>query len=304
MTETRTVNWSVDGRGITKLVRSMYCFGDNRQGAMNILSCFDGMTEEQAVKVCVGDAYLTDMKDGVMGYVEEADPLFKHEYHAFLLNKEIRAQKIKEAEEAERKETEESARKNRIDYDDQVWINERNPYSRVNDPLQIKQKLSARGREAYESGIAITLKDGTTVRKEDVDRAEVGVTSAIRALDSAMEGMSEENGLLPPPSYETITVGRWNVPKNYLDRYANQVVRRIRGLIRMQMGGIVSIAALDPMKTYALEMERQQLHNAICDAIGVPHSELGKERTQDQTDFDEALDKYLDEHSGKLFNGD
>jgi hypothetical protein len=38
--------------------------------------------------------------------------------------------------------------------------------------------------------------------------------------------------------------------------------------------------------------------------IGVPHGEPGKERTQDQIDFDEALDAYLDVHAGKLFNGD
>lgn len=295
----RTCHFTVCGEGLTKLVRSLYCFEENKEGAMGILSSLDGITEEQSIKVCTGDAHLIDMNDGCMGYIETPDHTFKHEYHTFMLNKEIRVRKIKEYEEREREETAAAARKNRIDYEDQVYINERNPYSRVNDPLQIKQRLSQRGREVYDAGIPITLKDGTVLQN---DTAPSTPGQLIETSRNFSESMQEPT--LPEPSSDTIKVGRWNVPKNYLDRYANQVVKRIRGLLRAQCSGVDLLSKLDPIDTYHLEMERQMLHNAICDCIGVPHSELGKERTQDQIDFDEALDKYLDEHSGKLFNGD
>jgi len=324
--QNRTCHMTVCGKGLTEIVRSLYCFEQNKEGAIGILSCLDGISEEQSIKVCVGDAHLTDREDGLVGYVETPDHEFKHKYHTFMLNKEIRARKIKEEEEQDQKEIAESARKNRIDYEDQVWINERNPYSKENDPLGLAQKLSARGREIYEAGIPITLKDGTVLENKTApsilkasasfDAAMVGVgkelkqsgqeTQNTRQLIETFRNFSDsmQEPTLPKPSAETIKVGRWNVPKNYLDRYANFVVKRIRGLIRMQCSGVVSLSAFSPIDTYNLEMERQMLHNAICDSIGVPHSELGKERTQDQADFDEALDKYLDEHSGKLFNGD
>jgi len=110
-----------------------------------------------------------------------------------------------------------------------------------------------------------------------------------------------EEPTIPEPSKETIRVGRWDVPKNYLDRYAGHVVKRIRASIRTRE---IPVTMGECSLLYNLEMERQALHNAICDAIGVPHSDIGTDRMQDQIDFDYALDKYLDEHAGKLFNGD
>ena len=234
--------------------------------------------------------------NGNMGYVEKPDWAFKKEYHKFLLRREVRARKIKEAEEAERKEIEAAAEKNHISPDTQRWVNEQNPY---HDQVRREHlsRLSRRGQQIYESGIEIKVEDGTSVQRDPDD----GRTPHADALIAKLSRPDERK--LPLPSKETIKVGKWNVPKNYLDRYAGHVVKRIRGLIRMQCAGVVSIATLDPIGTYELEMERQELHNAICDAIGVPHSEIGKERTQDQADFDEALDKYLDKHAGSLFNG-
>jgi hypothetical protein len=298
-TKTHTAHFTVDGRGITGLIRTLYCFEDNKEGAMGILSSFDGMTEEQKIKICTGDAHLEDMNaDGTMQYVEMSEPDFKHEYHKFLMDREIRARKIKEAEEEEWERVKEAAEKNHISPDTQQWVNEQNPYHEAN---VARDRLSARGREMYDAGLELTLKDGTKVQRDPNDVLTPHADALLKSFNNFLESNGKK---LAAPSKETIRVGRWDVPKNYLDRYANFVVKRIRGLIRMQCAGAVSVGMLDPMSTYNLEMERQNLHNAICDAIGVPHSDLGTERTQDQADFDKALDAYLDEHAGKLFNGD
>ena len=297
-----TMHFSVCGEGITGIIRSMYCFEDNKEGAMNILSSFPGMTEEQKIKICTGDAHLTDMReDGTVGYVVKEDLSFKHEYHNFLLNKERRERKIKEAEEAARAELEEAAEKNHISPECQEWVNKQNPYHDIVAREEALRKLSPRGREMYDAGLAITMKDGTILQKDESDPEPSRLTSLMTLPEFLHDNMEKS---LPTPSKETIRVGRWDVPKNYLDRYAGHVVKRIRGLIWMQCAGVVSLDAGSVMSTYNLEMERQMLHNAICDAIGVPHGEPGKEHTRDQIDFDEALGAYLDVHAGKLFNGD
>jgi len=289
-------HFTVCGKGITNIVRNMYCFDENKVGAIAILSHFDGMTQDQMIKVVTGDAHLKDMNDdGTMGYVEISDMEFKRKYHGFLMENARYVLRLKEAEEQRDKEIAEAAKKNHIDVEDQKFLNEMNPYHESN---LVRDRLSLRGQQIYKSGIAIKLSDKTTIQQDSNDDRTPHADALINKL------IEQKKRKPAPPSKETITVGKWEVPKNYLDRYANHVVKRIRGLIRMQCAGICSIAAFDPIGTYELEMERQDLHNAICDAIGVSHSKLGKERTQDQIDFDEALDKYLDKHSGSLFNGD
>jgi hypothetical protein len=104
---------------------------------------------------------------------------------------------------------------------------------------------------------------------------------------------------IPEPSKETVKVGRFDVPKNLMDRYAMHVVKRIRKSIRNReipdsIDGVTEL--------YNLEMERQRLHDAICNALGFDHD--AENRSEEQVDFDNALQEYLDKHAGSLFSGD
>lgn len=274
--ETKVCHFTVCGEGLTKLVRQMYCFEENRDGALSILSSLDGITEEQMIMVCTGDAHLDDMgDDGTIGYVRKTDTKFKHKYHMFMIRKERRAREIREGEEAERERIEAAAEKNKISPDTQKWVNDHNPYHEEN---VLQGKLSARGREMYDAGIKITTKDGTIFEKH-------------KAI------VFPEEPVIPEPSVETIRVGKWDVPKNILDRYSSHVVKRIRASIRTG-----ALRVLDPMVVYNMEIERQALHDAICKAVGFDHQT--DEPSEDQKEFDSAINKYLDEHAGKLFDGD
>jgi hypothetical protein len=274
--ESKVCHFTVCGEGLTNIVRNMYCFEENREGALAILSSLDGIAEEQMIKVCTGDSRLNDMgDDGMIGYVEEPDMKFKHEYHMFMLNKELRARKILEGEEADRKRLEAAAEKNHIDVNVQKWVESKNPY---HDENMLREKLSARGREMYEAGITVTTKDGPVFEK-------------------GRDIVFPQEPVIPEPSVETIRVGKWNVPKNLLDRYSLHVVKRIRASIRTG-----AIRVLDPMVVYSMEIERQSLHDAICKAVGFDHQ--ADEPSEEQKEFDSAIGNYLDEHAGSILNGD
>lgn len=164
--ESKVCHFTVDGKGLTNIVRSMYCFEENREGALAILSNLDGITEEQMIKVCTGDARLNDMgDDGTMGYVGKIDSKFKHEYHMFMLHRERRDRKIREEEEAEYERVEAAAAgKNHIEPDTQKWVNDHNPY---HDENVLREKLSARGREMYEAGLKLQRKTERFLKREE-----------------------------------------------------------------------------------------------------------------------------------------
>ena len=106
----------------------------------------------------------------------------------------------------------------------------------------------------------------------------------------------------PEPSEETIRIGEKDVPKNLIDRYANHVVKRIRASIKTVAAALME----DPMMLYNLELERQALHDTICKAVGLDgqgHDHDDK-RSEEYQSFDNALQTYLDKHSGSLFNGE
>lgn len=271
-TTEHTAHFTVCGDGITNIVRKLYCFNENREGAMAVLSHLRGITEEQSIKVCTGDARISDIgDDGTVQYIEEPDSEFKHEYHMYMLSRERRDRKIKEEDEAEWERVEAAADENHISPDTQQWVNEHNPYHEWNRIEALTNKLSR------------------------VNNAMCNATT-IDELADAPNAWFEEP-VIPEPSIETIKVGKWNVPKNLLDRYSQHVVRRIRASIRTG-----ALKVLDPMMVYNMEIERQELHAAICKAVGFDHDE--DEPTDDQKEFDNAITDYLDEHAGKLFDGD
>jgi hypothetical protein len=131
----------------------------------------------------------------------------------------------------------------------------------------------------------------------DTANSELERANLLGQLKSEINRMTQT---LPEPSKETITIGgKWNIPKNYLDRYANEVVKQLRDTLRD--GGVIAFLSGGAERIYNLEMERQDLHEAICTAVGFDHD--AKERSNDQIEFNNALNDYVDKYAGSLFNG-
>jgi hypothetical protein len=140
---------------------------------------------------------------------------------------------------------------------------------------------------------------------EDVGGNDRSAIEAFRDVEDKIPSMRAVNYevVIPKPSAETIRVGRWNVPKNYLDRYADYVVRRMRNNFNNPFMLMGRPDAIEEMAS--LEEERDKLHAEICYAVGISHltsENLSKPRTKDEMEFDDALSDYLDqdEHAGKL----
>jgi len=143
------------------------------------------------------------------------------------------------------------------------------------------QKAMEKTRDKFEDTYTVTEK-----YREDVD-----IISRLTQERTKFEKQLNR-------SSETIKVGQWDVPKDLLDRYANHVVKRIRTTMRSR---IIPTTTEDVMDLYNLELERQDLHAAICKSVGFDHD--ADEQSQDQRDFDYAISDYLDKHAGSLFNG-
>lgn len=254
---------TVDGQGLTDLVRQMYCYENNEWKAFKILKHLDGITMDQATKVCEGYARFENGEDGKLDYIEEKDREFLKAYKKhrdWVKNVKLPKEK-KEAQEI-RKIVED------VSYGNFDTIQS---IKAVED--QIRQRR---------------IMDDDTDDYSDEDYTQ-----------NITDVMNYPLIKIPEPSAETIRVGRWDVPKNLLDRYADYVVKRIRFNFQNPLLLMHRPGAVDELAN--LELEREQLHEAICNAVGLGHLDsFSKPRTKDEQEFDDAIAEYLDEHAGSL----
>ena len=119
---------------------------------------------------------------------------------------------------------------------------------------------------------------------------------------SMKQFLEDSNPSVTEPS-DTIEIGGKQVPKHLIDRYANHTVKRLRKGMRDR---IIPNSTEEIMEIYNLELERQDLHDAICKAVGLEGQghDHKDERTDDYQTFDRALSDYLDKHAGTIFNGE
>jgi hypothetical protein len=309
--KTHIAHFRVDGEGLTRIVRDMYCYEYKQMQALDILEGLHGITISQAKKVCTGEARLEDRNnDGLIYYVEEPDREFMTAYtdHKIWLEHHL------EEEARELKNllfNVNTPRKWSLPEEELITIGKRIATGQLD--LVNKQYFADKERERsqyggspYMDNIAKTGLLGRALRAaypeayEEEEEDENTKKPSLEAMTEPLTqtGISNEP-VIPEPSKETVKVGKWNVPKNLMDRYSLHVVKRIRKSIRNReipdsIDGVTEL--------YHLEMERQALHDAICKALGFDHD--AKERNEDQVDFDNALQDYLDKHAGSLFSGD
>jgi hypothetical protein len=119
--ESGQLSFSVEGAFIMDLARDGYWFEDRREWALNVLSCLQGMTVDQALKVLNGDAVLSgvDSKTSKIEYDEIEDEKFKAKLtkHKKWLADEVAKEEAKKKAELEaalkREEARESVREHR-----------------------------------------------------------------------------------------------------------------------------------------------------------------------------------------------
>jgi hypothetical protein len=295
-------HFTVCGEGLTNLVRQMYCYEYKPFQALEILDGLHGITISQAKKVCTGQARLEDRNDdGLIYYVEEPDQKFICAYAQHLLWLE---QHLKD-EARQLKHTIMNLNTPRIgSLDDEEVANVGRWCERKEQELRDKSYLLGNRdfREPIEEDEREPSKYGSPhidnlSRSGLLGRAVKASMSDEEPVFPSLEMIGDPE--IPEPSKETVKVGKWDVPKNLMDRYAMHVVKRIRKSIRSRE---IPTSIDGVTELYNLEMERQRLHDAICNALGFDHD--AEKRSEDQVDFDNALQHYLDKHAGKLFSGD
>jgi hypothetical protein len=79
----------------------------------------------------------------------------------------------------------------------------------------------------------------------------------------------------------TKRIGQYNVPDEVLEPYVKHVLERWVGKIGPLQG--------QKHSSYEFEKEREQLHNAILEAIGLSRVQYSK-----YPEFEQALEKYID----------
>ena len=282
-------HFTVDGKGLTRICRQLYVFEQNEYGAIKILQWLHGITMDQIRSVCTGYARLEDQPDGTMKYVPESDLSFVKVAESW----NIYCQMVLEP-----------ARQEKIQ--------------------QIKSVMETLGRTSDE-GLLQTLryeikKHGNAILMErghpsllhvcaerphllkSVLKAEYGGEEEPDTITNLKQFLEDSNPSVPESS-ETIEIGGKQVPKHLIDRYANHTVKRLRKSMR---DGIIPKSTEEIMEIYDLELERQDLHDAICKAVGLEGQghDHGDERTDDYHTFDRALSEYLDKHAGTIFNGE
>ena len=80
----------------------------------------------------------------------------------------------------------------------------------------------------------------------------------------------------------SIKIGKFNVPEEVLEPYVKHIIDRWIGKIGPLPG--------QEHSSYELETERERLHNALLDAIGLSKGQYGIYQ-----DFDRALEQYIDD---------
>jgi hypothetical protein len=252
-------HWSVDGKGLTNLVRQMYCYEDKPLQALDILDCLHGITISQAKNVCTGLARLETAPEGLIQYIEDKD-------QTFITNYENHARWITT-----------------------VYLPEKN-----REEIDLRKAM----RETRDRWDAISIQAinniATALRPGEITMSKA-ICQKNRDQMEAIQQQDKDKALIP--SKETTDVGRFKVPKNLMGGYT-QVVSQIRESIRMGTGFLqASIEGIDSM--YDLELERQDLHAAICKSLGFDHD--AEKKDKDQVDFDNDLYAYLDKHAGSVF---
>jgi hypothetical protein len=221
------------------------------------------MTMDQATKVCEGYARLETRSDGLLNYIEEKDREFLKAYkkHRDWVKNVKLPHEMKEAQEI-RKAVEEVSSFN---------------FDAIQSIKAVENQISQRR----------IMDDDTDDFSDELYQSDIS------------DVMNYPLIKIPEPSVETIRVGRWDVPKNLLDRYADYVVKQIRVNFQNPFLLMHRPGAIDELAN--LELEREQLHEAICNAVGLGHLELlSKPRTKDEQEFDDAIAAYLDEHAGSI----
>jgi hypothetical protein len=313
---THTCHFTVCGEGLTNLVRQMYCYEYKPLQAMDILDGLHGITLSQAKKVCTGQARLEDRNnDGLIYYVEKPDQQFIFTYtdHLVWLEQHLKdeAQELKNTiinlntPRISRLDDEEiadlgrwCARKERELRDKSYMLGNRD----FREPIEEGEREPSKYGSPHIDNVSRSGLLGKSLRATYPDvyaEPEPDMQSLEEMANTLTQSGIFGETPIPEPSKETVNVGKWDVPKNLIDRYALHVVKRIRKsiLCREIPDSIEGVTEL-----YNLEMERQGLHDAICNALGFDHD--AKEPNEDQVNFDLALQEYLDKHAGSLFSGD
>lgn len=98
---------------------------------------------------------------------------------------------------------------------------------------------------------------------------------------------------------DTIKIGRWQVPADLLNEYADDIVKRLRADLRMRsrIGLMQSNTLKDPVEMMRLEIRRKDQHEKILKAIGLKRDNKDKA----YRDFSDALELYLNERAGGAF---
>lgn len=311
-----TCHFTVCGEGLTGIVRQLYCYENKQMQAMDILENLHGITISQARNICEGKARLEDTHEGLVQYIEEPDRKFIHAYAEHKIWLETHLQ-----EEAEELKTLMKSLQNPLYYDlDQeqsIAIGRKIATFNSNNPRRAEiiaagiPILDGRYEEPSQFSDAWD-KPEPEPDLDDPDQVR-SLTKKFQRYNKAMAeaktiqefahtpeffGFPKEH-VIPEPSEETVKIGKWDVPKNLIDRYSLHVVKRIRKSIRNRE---IPTTIEGTMELYDLEMERQALHDAICKAVGFDHQT--DTPSQEQRDFDFAISEYLDKHAGSLFSGD